>query len=78
MARGRAIRVIVVMDTKLMEIEHVFIGCSMKEAMHAFMRTLQLGANMAYSDMKKELADALQRYQLIECAADRVSMRRSA
>lgn len=78
MARGRAVRVIVVMDMKMLTIEQVYIGCSLKEATHAFMRTLQTGADAAYSDMRRELADALQRYQLVECDPSRVSMRRSA
>ena len=67
MSRGKAIRAVVVLDMKMMTVEHVYVGCSLKEATVAFMKSLQSSADMAYSDMRDEVADALQRYHFVDC-----------
>jgi len=78
MARGKAIRAIIVLDMKTFSVEHVYIGCSMKEAMHAFIKRLKSSIDMSYSDMRDEVADAMQRYHFVDCEPSRVSMRRSS
>lgn len=78
MGRGKAIRAVVVLDMKQLTVEHVYIGCSRKEAVQAFMRSLHTSADVSYSDMRDELAAALQRYYFVDCEPSRVSMRRPA
>jgi hypothetical protein len=78
MARGKAIRAVVVLDMKTFTVEHVYIGCSRKEAATAFIKSLQSSVDVSYSDMRDEVADALQRYHFVDCEPSRVSMRRPA
>ena len=66
MSRQRRAGAIVVMDGKTLDIEHVYVNMTMHAAMHAFMGELQVNIDSAYSDMRDELADALERYQFIE------------
>lgn len=57
---------IVVMDTKTLEIEHIYVHMTMRSAMREFVGSLRANIDIAYDDMREELADALERYQFIE------------
>lgn len=65
---------IVVTDMKTLEIEHVYVRMSMRAAMREFMMSLRSNVDMAYDDMRDEIADALDRYQFTE--VERVTIRR--
>lgn len=56
----------VVVDGNTLNIVHVYVQCTLRPAMHAFMADLRHGLDPAYSDTRAQLEDALQRYQFIE------------
>ena len=67
-------RAVVVIDGNALNIEHVYVNCSLREAMHMFMQTLRSSIDISYDDLRDELKDALNRYQFIETTD--VSIRR--
>jgi len=56
----------VVIDGKTLDIVHVYVNCSMKVAVHAFVQDLRGDLDTSYSDTKDILTDALDRYQFVE------------
>lgn len=56
----------IVVDGNTLNIVHVYVRCTMRQAMHAFMATLQRDFDPQYSDTRDEMKDALNRYQFIE------------
>jgi len=63
--RKRA-QAIVVVDTKTLEIEHVYVHMTMRAAVREFIGSLRANIDISYDDMRDELADALERYQFTE------------
>lgn len=53
---------IVVMDTKSLDVVHVYVRMSLRAAMIDFVGRIRANADLRYSDMKEELTDALERY----------------
>lgn len=62
----RRVAAVVVIDSKTLDIEHVYVHMTMKEAMRQFMADIRMNADTAYDDIRNELADALDRYQFVE------------
>lgn len=56
----------IVVDGNTLNVVHVYVNCSLRQAMHAFMATLQREFDPQYSDTRDEMKDALNRYQFIE------------
>ena len=52
----------------------MYVRMSMRAAMREFMMSLRSNVDMAYDDMRDEVANALDRYQFTE--VDRVTIRR--
>lgn len=53
---------IVVMDTKSLDVVHVYVRMSLRAAMIDFVGRIRANVDQRYSDMKDELSDALERY----------------
>ena len=62
----RRVGAIAVVDTKTLDIEHVYVNMTMRTAMRQFMADIKVNADTAYDDMRDEVADALDRYQFVE------------
>lgn len=58
-------KAIVVIDTKTLGIEHVYVHMTMKAAMREFVGSLKTNIDSSYSDMRDELEDALDRYHFV-------------
>ena len=56
----------IVVDGNTLNIVHVYVRCTMRQAMQAFVATLRSDFDPAYSDTRELLADAMNRYQFIE------------
>lgn len=56
----------IVVDGNSLNVVHVYVHCNMRQAMHAFMATLQQDLDPSYSDTRELIAEALNRYQFIE------------
>lgn len=65
---------IVVLDGRTFDIVHIYVNCSRSEAVRYFLATIRGNIEPGYSDMRDELADALDRYQFIE--TPRITIRR--
>ena len=57
---------IVILDGRTFDIVHIYVNCSKGEAVRYFLRDIRGNVDPSYSDMRDELADALDRYQFIE------------
>ena len=62
----RRVGAIAVVDTKTLDIEHVYVNMTMRTAMRQFMADIRVNADTAYDDIRDEVADALDRYQFVE------------
>jgi len=65
---------IVVMDGRTFNIEQIYVNCSRGEAVRYFLQSIKGSIDPAYSDMRDELEDVLDRYQFIETS--RITIRR--
>lgn len=65
MSQRRKYGAIVVMDTKTLDIECVYLRMTLRDAMLHFMRVIRQQVDPAYSDTKDIVQDALHRYQFI-------------
>ena len=64
----------VVVDGNTLNVVHVYVNCTLRQAMHLFMASLTETYDPSYSDTKDEMKEALQRYQFVETSD--VSIRR--
>ncbi len=76
MTRKRS-QAIVVMDSKTWEVEQIYVGYSMREAVNLFMKDLMKEIRGEYSDAREILKDAMQRYTFSTISPSRVSVRRT-
>lgn len=65
----------IVIDGNTLNIVHVYVHCTMRQAMRQFLQELAREIDPAYSDARAHLQEAMQRYQFIE--THQVSIRRS-
>lgn len=65
----------IVVDGNTLNIVHVYVHCTMRQAMRVFLQSLSHEIDPMYSDAREHLQQALQRYQFIE--THQVSIRRS-
>lgn len=56
----------IVVDGNTLNVVHVYVNCTLRQAMHAFVATLQQDFDPIYSDTQALMKDALNRYQFIE------------
>ena len=56
---------IVVIDTKTLEVEAVYVRMSLRTAMIHFVRTLSPTIDPMYSDAERNVHDAMDRYQFV-------------
>jgi len=59
-------RAIIIVDGNTLDIVHVYVNHTMREAVQAFLQQIGTQVDFAYSDMKDEVKDMLDRYQFIE------------
>ena len=59
-------RAIVVIDGNTFNVVHVYVHCSMRDAARQFLQSVSRDLDPAYSDMRDEAKDMLDRYQFIE------------
>jgi hypothetical protein len=57
---------IAVIDSKTLDIEHIYVNMTLKAAMRQFVADIKMNVDTAYDDIRDELADALERYQFVE------------
>lgn len=65
MSQRRKYGAIVVMDTKTLDIECVYVRMTLRDAMLHFMQVLRQQLDPAYSDTKDVAKDVINRYQFI-------------
>lgn len=76
MTRKRS-QAVVVIDNQTMDIEQIYVGYSIKEAVEFFMKDLVVELDGRYDDSKSIMKEAMRRYTFTIIEPKRVSVRRT-
>lgn len=76
MTRKRS-QAVVVIDNQTMDIEQIYVGYSIKEAVEFFMKDLVVELDGRYDDSKSIMKEAMRRYTFSIIEPKRVSVRRT-
>lgn len=75
MTRKRS-QAVVVIDSRTMDIEQIYVGYSLHEAVQFFMKDLLVELDGRYDDSKTVMKEAMRRYTFSVIEPKRVSVRR--